>query len=464
MEKQTADRSWKRNGLLKLFLLSIILLLGHSAFSQNNVRISWEYAKSLRCKPAAEYFFTSSDCIFYLDIEGINQEDIDLSVNRIPDYVDFGGFKKESLPQTETGRTGTRVILYFKFDREGDYQIPPVNVTIGHGMYSIPFEPVTVYTNPRTIQPKVHLDFANEEFQSGRRSFTIISGEHIIFTVKLQYATQLVNLRWAIPEDSLFREIKRFEIADKGILSSSFTPDIVPIVTFDWQPLVPGTYSLPKLIITASSYGGGMMDLSLPDYRFTVTGVKESDNETVVSDEYDYAFENPETTKIVEENPFLEIKNIDQLYSLRVKERHSMPKITRARELRAMAEEADGLKVGANEPSVVLHIAIGILLGILVVAVIVLFILKKIPIAAATLALTLFVFAGGMITGISCHMKYGLFKGGYVNTIPEESVQSGVTLQSGSRVKIEHEVNDWLFIRADDTSGWVKNDSVLVIR
>lgn len=467
MEKQTAAGSWKRRRFLKYAVAAVFALFSANAFTQNNVRISWDYVRSLTCKPASEYFFTNQDCAFNLDIEGINPEDITLSVNRLPDNVNYITFKKETLNATETERSGTRVILWFRFYEEGDYQIPPVNVTIGRGMYSIKFEPVTVYTNPRTIQPKVSIEFANEDFRNRGRSFTVTSGQHIIFTVNLQYATQLINLKWGIPEDSLFREIQRFDVAKKGIIDTNFSPDVVPVVTFDWQPLVPGVYNLPKMIITVSSYSGGQLDLTLPDYKFTVLGVtqsSDSDQSLSVYDEFQYAFETPAVEKPVEETHFVEIKNLDELYRLRVKERHSLPVFTRARQNRIEAETAAGLKPGLNESSLILHYVICGILILLVIGVIILFITKRMMFGSIVLACSLVFATLSIFSGIACGMKYGLFKGGYVNTIPEEFVNSGVTLQSGTRVKIEHHAKGWVFIRSNDTSGWVKEDSVLIIR
>lgn len=91
MEKQTAENRRQRKGLLKgrlrkcLALVQVMALsfAGSIAFAQNNVRISWEYVKSLRLKPAQEFYFTGSDGSFILDIEGVNPEDVDLSVNRL---------------------------------------------------------------------------------------------------------------------------------------------------------------------------------------------------------------------------------------------------------------------------------------------------------------------------------------------------------------------------------------------
>lgn len=464
MEKQTDSKIFKCRRLL----IFILLLFSASAFAQNNVRISWEYARSLTCKPVSEYFFTNQDCAFTLDIEGINPEDITLSVNSVPNDVSFSTYKKESLSISQPELTGTRVILYFRFAKEGDYQIPPVNVTIGHGMYGMKFMPVTVYTNPRTIQPKVSLTFADEKFNSRTKKYTLTSGDHVIFTVNLQYATQLVNLKWSIPENSLFREIERFDTAEKGLINSNFSPDIVPVVTFDWQPLIPGTYSLPKMIVTASAYSGAQVDLSLPDFTFTVlAAATDEENEksaTLSNDDFSFAFESPQEEEVVEKNNFVEVKNIDDLYELRVKERHSFPIFSSARQNRIDAEVADGLKAGVNESNLILHYILAGLLILSVLTVIILFMLKRTALASAFLALALFLSVTGICSGISCGMKYGLFKGGYINTIPEDYVQSGVTLQVASRVKIEHQIDGWLFIRNNDTSGWVKEDAVLIIR
>lgn len=468
MEKQTAEIRRQRKGLLRksLAIASAVALsfFGSLAFAQNNVRISWEYVKSLRLKPAQEFYFTGSDGSFILDIEGVNPEDVDLSVNRLQESISFNSYTKSTIPATEDSRVGTRLTLWFKFTEAGDFQLPAIYVTIGRGMYTIPCDPVTVYTNPRTIQPKISVDFANDEYDKSR-SFTVNAGEHIIFTVEIQYAVQLVNFKWSIPEDSLFQEIQRYEITDGKSLGTTFSPDYVPIVTFDWQPLVPGTYDMPKIIVTASSYSGSTMDLNLRKYNIKVLPAAQNAEQTVNGyDEFGYAFEAPEVEQVIEAVPLIEISNLNELVSLRNKERHSIPVLTGARSARIDAEKADGLKPGRNEPSVPVFWILFALSVWLLLGVVFLFIFHKVSLAIAALSLFLLASAGTVLQGISVSQQYGLFRGGNINPIPETSVQSSATIQPGLRVKIEHQVGDWIYIRYNDTYGWVTSDSVSIIR
>lgn len=474
MAKQTANFRRIGSGLLiKFIFFTLLFALGISVFAQSNVRVSWEYMKSLRVKSSQEFIFSASEGQFYLDIEGVTPENIYFSVERLPDSVSFVSSKKETLlANISEGRekNGTRIILWFKFSEAGNYKLPALYVKIGkYSTYSIPFEQVTVYMNPKTISPKVGIQFENESFVTKNRKVTVPLGDHIRFTVTLQYAVNMVNFRWALPENSIFQEVTRYPVTVDGNIGTTFTPDIVPIVTFDWKPLEAGIYTFPQIIVTATGYNGNVIDLSPDEYKFTVKTMSakkpdEEDSSVEETDEFEYAFYIPYIDNSDEVVQLIGVENIQQMLEARQNERHGIPFFSSAREERKELEKSLGINEGVDEPSEpMFYILLGLSL-LIIVGAIILVIFKKIHMAVFVFVIAVFMSFGTTVHGIRTFTPYALFIGSEVSPIPEENAMSGVTVQPGSRVKIAQRAGDWVYIGYNDTFGWVKEDSICLIR
>lgn len=475
MEKQTTNfrRNW--SGLLiKTFLICVFAGMGLISYCQSNVRISYDYIKTLRIKSAQEFIFSSSESQFYLDIEGVTPENVFFSVERLPDSVSFSSSKKETLlANAAEGRekNGTRIILTFRFSEAGTYKLSNLYLKLGkYNAYYIPFESqVKVYMNPKTISPKVGIQFEKEEYNTKNHKVTVPLGEHIRFTVNLQYAVSLQNFRWALPQDSIFLEEKRYPVTENGAIGTAFSPDLIPIISFDWQPLVEGTYTLPQIIVTAATYNGSVVDLVPDDYKITVKKMASKNSEATVEDnyesstEFDYAFFVPYSETIVEETVKVEIANIQEMLAARQKERHSVPFFTTARAERIELESSYGIKKSPSEPSEPLFF---ILLGITILVLagaIVLLIFKKLHTAVFVFVVTVFLAFAVTVHGIRAFTPYALFIGGEVSPIPEDEIKSGVSVQPGSRVKVVKNAGEWVYIGYNDTFGWVKEDSLYML-
>lgn len=428
--------------------------------------------KSLKVKSSQEFIFSASEGQFYLDIEGVTPENVYFSVERLPDSVSFVSSKKETLLANSAEhreKNGTRIILWFKFSEAGDYKLPALYVKIGkYSSYNIPFEQVKVYMNPKTISPKVGIQFENEKYVSKNRKVTVPLGEHIRFTVTLQYAVNMVNFRWALPENSVFQEVKRHPVTVDGSIGTTFTPDVVPIVTFDWEPLVAGVYTFPQIIVTATGYNGNVIDLSPLDYKFTVKTINSKNNETEVepeeSDAFEYAFYVPYIDNSDQVVQIVEVENIKEMLEARVRERHSIPLISSARNDRIELEQAMGVTEGADEPSEPMFYILLVSSILILAGAIVLVVFKKIHMAVFVFVVAVFMSFGTTVHGIRTFTPYALFIGSEVSPIPEENVMSGVTVQPGSRVKVTQKAGSWVYIGYNDTFGWVKEDTLYLIK
>ena len=98
--------------------------------------------------------FTATDNAFSVDIKNVTPDNIQISVNSLPDNVSFVSSKKETVMVAleEGGMTsGTRLTLWMRFNKTGTYKINPIDLTVEGGFYRIPVESVVVLQNPRFI-------------------------------------------------------------------------------------------------------------------------------------------------------------------------------------------------------------------------------------------------------------------------------------------------------------------------
>ena len=58
----------------------------------------------------------------------------------------------------------------------------------------------------------------------------------------------------------------------------------------------------------------------------------------------------------------------------------------------------------------------------------------------------------------------GTYAGGTMSPIPEKTAPTGVTIQAGSVVSIIRTAGGWMYIRHNDTYGWVSAENVYIIK
>lgn len=439
-----------------------------------SIASTWQYLQSLRFKKEIKegkekHFFTKTDCSFSVTIENIPPEKItNVAVNDVPQNSSFISMRKETAFNAGNDQYGTKIILTFRFNEPGAYQIKPVDVKADIYYCRIPIESVYVYENLSTIEPKILITFEDQKHSSASTTKLIEAsvGDHIRFTLSIRYATQIVDFAWpkVIPEDSLFTEVERFDITRHSVNTTEFSPDSVPIATFDWQPLKQGSYKFPDTPIVAVSSGGITKKVALPSYRVKVRPKVSKTPVKKKTEIFSYAFsENPEQSKS-EASAAPVFVDTDELLELHKKERYSIPFSSEAKKARQEAEKRAGLNPSQGEPNIPLLIIIWALFALVLAGTLVLFLLHKIPAAATSFVSALLILICAVIFSRWALIRTAVFKGGEINSIPEEKNSSGVLVIPGTVIRMERESGDWVYIRYNDTYGWVKKDALLEIR
>ncbi|MBQ0040350.1 MAG: YrzE family protein [Treponema sp.] len=452
-------------------IAGLLILFLSAGLSLHAKPVSWAYLWGMRFRPAQDTLFTENDNSFFVEIENVTPDSVQISVNSLPPNVSFVSSKKETvlIPRDESQgggyATGTRIILWMRFTKTGVFKIKPIDLTIDGGFYQIPFETVEVFQNPRFIHPEINIVFQNQNLEStknGKKPMKINAGDHVVFTVTARYMESIQNIFWNIPENSIFKKIRDFEFKSTSD-EKKFITQFQSVAAFDWQPLSEGPQTLPEIFITATSYDGSLEDIQCPVFKFNAGKAQEIMARNEEENPFVYAFYETEKPSVEKRNVEAKPQEIISLFELHKAERHSLPfsGVTAARK---KAEVALGLPCEYHEPSVVLLMVMTVFCILVFGGIVVFLILKKKTFTAvfASVFILSAVFTG--IYAVHVKSQRGIFTGGEMSPIPEYNMVSGVTIQAGSVVSIIRTAGEWMYIKHNDTYGWIPSKNVCLIK
>lgn len=459
MEKSTT-RNKKHFQRLLISFFVIVAFFSENKLSAKPIQ---NYSE-LRVVPTSSFCFTEEDTLFVLKIPNVPPAQISFYTNSDNADISFtSSYKDEYIPdQSSPEQRGTIIQLWCKFKKTGDITPKALAVSIKDKSYAIPFAPIKVYENLNTVQPVLSIDIQNKEYNGNE--ITCTEGEHLKFIVYIKYAVQIISFDWELPENSIFSEIKRFEITEGQPRGASFSPAAEPVASFDWQPLTVGKIKFPTIKIVATAYNGKRYDLSLKNY---IVNVMPSENKNLNSRNeegvFAYAFSKPNSLPENSKTEMTSTVNPNKILILRKLERKCLP-FNSIVEKRRASEKEIGLEPGENEPSIPLFKIFFISSIMLLVISLVLYIAKKNRAAIIIITFCSLFLVGAIVSGIPLTYNYALFAGGAVSPIPEVSASSSVVVQPGSRIKIQKKAGDWVYIKYSDTYGWVQESQVYPIK
>ena len=446
-----------------LFLLCTVL------YAQGAQKLTYSIIKELDVEPVSEKNYCGEECGFQLKIPYVKADSVMAAIPDLPSGVSFVSLRRSDYAD-ET--SGTKIELWLTFPDAGTYRLRFLRVTINGKFYNIPFKPITIYENPRNMFTQLVVEFDNgtelvrqkNTRQNAKAVFSSPAGTPLYFTVYLQYAVQLVSFYWNIPKNALFTELERYEITKGMLRNSEFSEEKIPVARFEWQPLVTGSAALPEISLTATSYNGSRVELSMPDsYVQIVPPVADENDFSGEETFFAYAF-----TKLPEKSAVSVKQAVSQddcrtIATLREKERNELP-FGEARKERIAFERQCGIRNAENEPTyfvrntlICLTIIFAVFLGMAVM-------IKKIPaiIIISTLGISCFVMM--IISAVRLSSDSGIFTGGGIRAVPEETVDAVKSIESGRLVKIEQRAGGWVYVRVGTSGGWILEDTVISIR
>lgn len=468
MEKQRKDRKYKLSTrfLIYLFCGIFTFLSASPVFSQ---RLTYSIIKELTVKTVNENNFSGTDCAFELKIPYVKSDVVQAQIPDLPSGVNFVSLRRSEYSDTESG---TKIELWLNFAQAGNYNLRYLKVFINNKPYNLPFEVVKISDNPRNMLPQLVISFDNgvelisqyRGKQLSKAAFSTVAGKKLNFTVSLQYAVQIISYNWSVPKNALFAETERYDITKGTLRSSEFSEEMIPVASFEWEPLYSGNLYLPDLKIIATSYNGTRVELSLPEaFIYVVDDPKSGTRKSTYENVFAYAF----TKKALPQKK--NIKNTvtpadcRQIAEFRSMERNAIP-FTSAYRQRKDYEEKLGVNEASPEPT---KYSLWIGLGVLVICLIVLLIfivLKKLSGILSFSATILLVSVFCIIQSVRLSQTYAIYVSGNISPVPEESVEAVISMESGKRVKIEQKAGGWVYVEYGSTGGWAKEENVEFIK
>ena len=448
------------------FLLTFNIM---GLYSQTQKRLTYSQISALSVKPVNERNYAGQECCFELKLPYTKADTVQASIPDLQNGVSFVSMRRSDYSEDETG---TKIELWLNFSEPGRYRIRVMRIMINGKNYPIPFEPVVIYENPKNILPQLVIDFDNgveliQQKKSKARTkaaFTCQEGSLITFTVYLQYAVQLASFYWTVPKDSLFNEVKRYDITKGTLRSSDFSEEKIPIATFEWQPLVKGQMPLPEMKFMTTSYNGTRVELNLPEAFISVT-------EGIVTEDKAVDFEGlffSNAFDVVKNNSSSMVKSsllsedCQKIADLRAQERHSFP-FGEIYKQRKELEKSFGISSDDYEPS---FIALWVFLSLAFLSLVFLvaFILvKKVSGIIINSAFLLFFSVLFIVVAVKLKVPEGIFIGGKISPVPENSVEAVESISSGKKVVVEQKAGPWIFVRYENSTGWTNSENVIMI-
>lgn len=464
----------------KIYFLVIVFFITFNLFSQNKTSKNAQTKKNpyiiknpdntevILTPDEGQSLITNTTIKFQALIQGIRPGQIMIeNPAEIEDVV----FKSLRRMEEYSEEGGTRIEVSLVFKKSGNYELTPLTVQVKGKMKKIPFESLTIKPNPMELAPILSVNFKSGEAvtsaaglsSQGKIIKNARTGEKIYFTLKLQYAVQLVQYDWELPKDSIFTELKRYEITEIKTRDKVYSEELVPVADFEWIPLTEGRLEFPQFKITATSYNGIKQNLTLPQFYINVTKGKTAasgkNNEPVY---FDDAF----TYDVVEENAAAKIEITDsiceQIAALRSKERNSLS-FSAVRE-RAEYEKSLNLPYEQKEFRVILFI-LAVVMVIAAGVFLVLFIYRKMPLAyifMGVLEVCSIVFM--IYTIVQSSARHGISRGCKIYSIPEEKAEAKSEIPAGNRITITEESGNWIYVELGENGGWCVKDDVIEIK
>ena len=425
--------------------------------------------QKLRVTPPVGTLYSGSDYMFSLVIPDVKPADVQADSPRMPPGVSVVSMRRTDYAQTGI-QSGTEIDIWLSFRDARIYTLPPLRVRIKGRPYEIPFSDVNIEQNPAATSPRLIIKFENgteltDDTANDEPLFTLPAGEKMLFTLYVQYAVQAIRFSWQAPKDALLTELWRYEIAEGSPRPSLFTADPIPVALFEWQPLVSGNTPIPDIQLTVSAYSGARVKLSPPVASILVVPSRSVPSDESDSNEsyFSYAFSEVGNSESEHRVRTLSESDCETLAVLHSAERHAFFPWKAASARRAF-EAKLGIASGKAEPSVaacILFAAAAFVLALLCAA---LFVLKKRAGTYAVLGCVLVLLAFAVASAIRLSGTYGIFKGGDIRLVPDESSGLVSPIASGERVSVEEEAGKWVYIQYGTAGGWVASSSVAVIR
>ncbi len=390
-------------------------------------------------KPRESVLFVSENCTFSTIIPAVPPSQIQITVQSLPEHVSFVSSKKQEI--FLDGVKGTELFIVLKFARKGNYTVSPVAARIQYGFEHISFQKVTVYDNPKTIQPRLLLQFEDD-------SGNIINGGIVGVPVKAvlygMYFASVNTVRTGSFETGIL--IQKKELQSLPHAENEFTPSSTALIAFEYTPFTEGIHIIEGVSAEVTSWAGITSVISAEALSLTVRANTGERSETFMPDGlseagktlFPHAFDQTAESVIVSQSSPDDEAALYESY-------------LRKRTLLAFSAYI----------TVFLCIT-----GMIFLAVLRIFKKQR---RFLWIAVPLLCIAA-VLQVILLAPCYGIYTGGSVYTIPETTSKASFTVPESTLVRVHLETLGWTYISFSPVrnqpvrkGGWVRSDTVAII-
>ena len=448
MEKSRKNRrSSKFYGLL--IFVALFLFNTNSIFAHR-----YSYAVFT---PVEEYVFAGEDTIFETTIYNMRPADVLVTVQTLPENVTFVSSDKTEILD-ENGRS-TRIRIVLHFNEVGTFNLPPIASRIKYGSYRLSIKPVTVLHNPKTIQPIIKFSVVEP------KNKIYYEGQRIKLELSATFASNIYSYTTSLNEDSVFYSENSIELLPLSV--DKFSDLEYPIGKFEFIPLANGKVQVPQVSVKVKTWNGIEKESFSEPFVLDIKKAPKTQTSDI-NDNKNSLYKNisisdKETGNNIESENFEQkINLVQEIKKLRIEENRIFP-LALSKE-RTSLETQCGLQNTQNELS---NVVFYVLFAILIICVI-LFILFAILRKKITMLIFVLISVSLLIVTtvykIQLDKDYALILQGEVLSIPEESSSLNIKLNSGYRVEIKGETKDWIFIKYENSTGWIKRENLLFLK
>lgn len=463
MEKQRIKSISKSCRRLLIFFVYI------SIFSNNisSQVLTINEINQLKIVPAAEQqLYTQTDIKFEVVIPRVKPSQVQVQSSSQIANVIFKTIRK----QEDFENNGTRIELWYNFEKKGTYQLPPLPVIIQNRRRSIKFSSVTINDDPSKQSPQMVAVFSNgtrlssADDKKSKPLFNSKTGQKQTLTVYVQYISQVVQFSWDIPKDSIFTQTKTYDITEIKYREKNYTHSLIPVATFEWTGLKSGVQPMVKLKLVVTDYNGYRTELFLPEsyINFTESTVSSNTQEDLMFNEAFYQSKNvidsKSSTQITEEDCI----KLAELYSA---ERNTIFHFSQNYKNRTSFENSLGLPSTTPADFTMGYLHISVAISLILLILLILAIRKK------KLLLDLFLaslFICSLIPLVNLCIKrndiYAVCKGTTIHSVPEDKSEAISEIGAGNRVHVTEKAGRWIYIEFGETGGWGLKDNVIFIK
>lgn len=469
--KELIRRNIKQAGIF--FLVALFCLPPVLAQGEGDGSLPAPLAeKELQFVSTSSWCLTDTECSFTVVLPEIVPSQVAIGNPVLPAGVSFVSASKNLW--IEGRASGTILELVLSFSQGGSIQLPSLEVLVEGQLYAIPFAPVDVFQNPKSLKPQLELSFHDQlgnelvmkaqDAVAGKKALQLVAGTPVFITVQLRYAAALEGFSWDLTPQALFQQVESYEESfDVG--AQELSHQLQPVAQFSFIPLKTGVLQLPTITLEVRGYDENRHTLSTGAISVVSLQAPEafsSSSDTASAAAFASAFAPP---AITEEEPVPEVDQrlAQQLALLRWKERVSLP-WSSATLQRQQFEQELSLTSGTGERSLPLgYLGLGLSLVTFIVTMVAIF-KKKIFLSVLLGFLCILVFISSMVYLKPSFQPAGILAANNLSRIPEPDATHLFPVTPYSVVQIQQEVLGWYYVEAAGLEGWIPRELVIPIQ